>query len=78
MMNEENNLQNLNESIPPKESCSEFSVPSTSTASLLPIRRKRKHGRSSDYKTQKDVDSKAHDREDGCFSRMDEFDHFGS
>uniref|UniRef100_A0A8R1XVB3 MADF domain-containing protein n=1 Tax=Onchocerca volvulus TaxID=6282 RepID=A0A8R1XVB3_ONCVO len=77
MMNEENGLQNLNENIPSKESCSEFSVPGTSTTSLLPLRRKRKHGRSSDYKTQKDVDSKTQDKEDSCFSRMDEFDHFG-
>uniref|UniRef100_A0A1I8EZN4 MADF domain-containing protein n=1 Tax=Wuchereria bancrofti TaxID=6293 RepID=A0A1I8EZN4_WUCBA len=77
MMNEENGLQNLNENISSKESCSEFSVPGTSTTCLLPIRRKRKHGRLSDYKTQKDIDSKTHDREDSCFSRMDEFDHFG-
>ncbi|MCP9262878.1 hypothetical protein DINM_006253 [Dirofilaria immitis] len=34
MMNEENGLQNLNENIPSKESCSEFSVPGTSTTRL--------------------------------------------
>ncbi|VIP00259.1 Uncharacterized protein BM_BM9600 [Brugia malayi] len=76
MMKEENGLQNLSENISSKELCSEFAVPGTSTT-LLPIRRKRKHDRSSDYKTQKDIDSKIHDKEDSCFSRMDEFDHFG-
>ncbi|KAK6114425.1 Alcohol dehydrogenase transcription factor Myb/SANT-like family protein [Brugia pahangi] len=76
MMNEENGLQNLSENISSKKSCSEFAIPGTSTT-LLPIRRRRKHNRSSDYKTQKDIDSKIHDKEDSCFPRMDEFDHFG-
>ncbi|VDM96587.1 unnamed protein product [Thelazia callipaeda] len=77
ILSDENGLQNLNESSVSKESCSEFTFPSTSATNLLPFRRKRRHEKSSDYKTQKDGDSKIHDREDGCCSRMDEFDHFG-